>query len=168
MKRKERQKRRISLALMIVLCLAGVYGAGQTGILQAEPVSDSAHATVSVPMEQFYQDSPVKLPDAEGPLERMEQSRITVLLERCKTEKRNSFKGAGEFAGAAIENFRQFTGICDRVDDIGTAFPGNQSRIISYIHDKDGQKGNTISSSDDFVRRIKDERMVALCYRIYL
>lgn len=144
MKQKERQKKWISLMLLMVLCLVGVYG---TGSATDVPVYTSVSCalisdqnTVKIPVERFYQDCIARLPEAEGPLERMEQDQATVLLERCRQVKRSSLRDAGSSDSCVIENFRKPAGIYESVDAAETASPDSQSRIIAYIHAQDGQK----------------------------
>lgn len=170
MKRSERQKKRISLVLLMVLCLVGVYGAGsaadvpvytsvlcalgsnqsiapvtgQTGERAVDQNPDSARDAVKIPVERFYQDCIARLPEAEDPLERMEQDQVTVLLERCRQAKRSGPRDVATSDSCVIENFRQPAGIYESVDAAETAFPDSQSRIIAYIHNQDGQKDHIL------------------------
>lgn len=148
MKQKERRKKWISLVLLTVLCLVGVYGTGSaTDVPVYTSVSCALRAdqnTIRIPVERFYQDCIARLPEAEGPLERMEQDQATVLLERCRQVKRSGLRDAGTSGSCVIENFRQPAAIYESVDAAETASPGSQSRIIAYIHDQDGQKDHIL------------------------
>lgn len=142
MKRRERQKKWISLMLLTVLCLVGVYGAGSvTDIPMYTSVSCAFGSDQNtVPMERFYQDSLVRLPEAEGPLERMEQNQVTVLLEQCRQVKRSVSGAVGESDAYVMDGFGQPAGSYESVDAAESASSDSRSRIIAYIHDQDGQK----------------------------
>lgn len=166
MKRKERHKKGISLLLLMVLCLVGVYGTGsatdvpvytsvscalradlssvpvtgQADGQAAEQILDTAQDTIRIPVERFYQDCIARLPETDGPLERMEQDQATVLLERCRQVKRSGLRDSEVSDSCVIEIFGQPAGSDESVDAAETASSDSQSRIIAYIHDQDGQK----------------------------
>ncbi len=108
MKQRKRRKKWISLALVIILCLTGVYGAGVTddipvyaSVSHARPNCQAAEEAggeaggrgspahgIGVPIQRFYQNASVRLPDGAQPRERIGQAH-SELLQRARLGRRS-------------------------------------------------------------------------------
>lgn len=185
MKQRAEWRKFVSMVLLMILCLMGIYGTTTTDVpaytsfscaenwYQNKPQSacqtinpktkyidtwgleyviclkpdqsvSSLQDTITIAVERFYQDSLVKLPDAEQATERMEQTQSASLLERCRPERRSSRAVAESPESGAGGISRQIAGISRYADGAETASFSYQIRIISYIHAQDGQKDYTI------------------------
>lgn len=153
------RKKWIGLMLAIILCLTGVYAAGVTEDIPAytsfshvseivwEPDCTAAQSVVqpaaAVPVQRFYQNSSLRLPDVVQPTERIQQDRGS-LIRQGRPERRSSHRYVEEAAGRTEEGSWQAAGICYSRESIETTVFLCRSRIISYTHNQDGQKDNIL------------------------
>lgn len=153
MRQRAKQRKNISMILLVILCLMGIYGTMTMDVpvytsfscVENGYQSDAlVQDPITIAVERFYQDSLVKVPDAEQATERMEQTQAVSLLERCRPERRSSRATAERPESETEGIIRQITGISRCVDGTETASFFNQIRIISYIHAQDGQKDHTV------------------------
>ncbi len=161
MRREAGRKRWIGLVLIIILCLTGVYGAGITENIPvytffscaAETGETAAPASgqsgeqglhgVSLPVQRLCQNSFICLPDAARPTERLQQSRPD-LLSQGRPGRRGFHRFAVETDGAALAELPQPAEGYGSRENMGRTVILCGSRIISYIHDQDGQKDNIL------------------------
>ncbi len=164
MRREAGRKKWIGLALIIILCLAGVYGAGVTEDIPvyasfpctAETCKTTAPAAgrgsgqgiyeTGLPASRLTQNGLLRRPDEAWPAERIQQSRPD-LLTQGGPGRRVTHRSAVEADSAALAELPGAPGgYCSR-DNRERSFVPCSSRIISYIHDQDGQKDNILSGN---------------------
>lgn len=161
MRREAVRKKWIGLALIIILCVTGVYGAGAVDDIPAytsfscpaeasgaadcaaaQSIARSAHMA-SVPLRRLYQNNSVRLPDVVRPSERIQQSRID-MLRQGRPGRQSGHKYTEEIGCGTGEDLQRSAGIRYSRESIETAVFPCRSRIISYIHNQDGQKENIL------------------------
>lgn len=164
MKQRKRRKKWISLALVIILCLTGVYGAGVTddipvyaSVSHARPNCQAAEEAggeaggrvspahgIGVPIQRFYQNASVRLPDGAQPRERIGQAH-SELLQRARPGRR-SHEPVEQTAAGSPGEYGQIALNCRSRENGQIALSSCRRRILSYIHDQDGQKDIIFSS----------------------
>lgn len=157
------RKKWIGLALVVFLCLTGVYGARVTdnipvytsfsdalGNCQAadytgEETGDAVPPVrgACVPIQRFYQNDSIRLPEGAQPREQIRQA-CPNLLQRARPGRRIQ-KSVEEMAAWIPRTYGQTALICRGRETGETAVSPCRSRIISYIHDQDGQKDPILS-----------------------
>ncbi len=153
MKQKAQRKRWLGLMLVLFLYLTGVCGAdtsfsctcisGQAERMALVQTAETLEYAVRMPVEQLYRNSLVQLPDVMQPAERLYQSRGD-LLEQGKPERRSGGRYVEKVNDRTQEPLRGLAAVCYSRETTETAASFCLNRIIAYIHDQDGYKGNIL------------------------